>query len=201
MEKDISLTIRYVDGQHRISLPASSSLADLRAKIFQVTGVSGSNQQLLTFPANPIVSEDDSVSLSSLGIKGGALVLKGEKSAPSSSHGKLIRRIVDADNSCLFTSFSYLLENKTRSKQQQFRKIVADTVLQNQELYSKAVLNQEPKQYAEWILTSTAWGGSIDIAILSEHFKVEVCVFDIQVIFSICGSLFLLLCYLDKQSR
>lgn len=140
------------------------------------------------FPPNSKIDNvDKEKSLASLGIKGGVLILKGEPVEQAKGEEKivegskkLIRRIVDADNSCLFTCFSYILDNKSRTNPQHYRKIVSETVLKKKDLYSKVVLNQEPEDYAKWILTNTAWGGGIDIAILSEHFKIEVAVFDVQ---------------------
>ncbi len=81
-----------------------------------------------------------------------AAVLAPQPAAPAPpSHpgkrGKMVRRIVDADNSCLFTSFSYVLEGKTRSKPQQMRQIVADVLARNEALYTEAFLNKSNVEY------------------------------------------------------
>ena len=133
--------------------------------------------------------------LKDLGVKGGALVLQEQESAATlqnenndaadqpaavGSSGKLIRRIVDADNSCLFNSFGYCLLGKTRQKSQVIRKIVSDELARQQDIYTEAFLNKSNADYRKWILDPNAWGGAIEIAILSQYYKVEVGVFDIQ---------------------
>eukprot|EP01092_Planopodium_desertum_P012553 TRINITY_DN5947_c0_g1_i2.p1 TRINITY_DN5947_c0_g1~~TRINITY_DN5947_c0_g1_i2.p1 ORF type:complete len:232 (+),score=2.67 TRINITY_DN5947_c0_g1_i2:87-782(+) len=42
--------------------------------------------------------------------------------------GFLVRRVVDADNSCLFNSIGYLLEGKTRTKAPLIRRIIVDAI-------------------------------------------------------------------------
>ena len=42
------------------------------------------------------------------------------------------------------------------------------------------MLGKEPKDYIRWINDDNAWGGSIEIAILSGHFGVQVGVLDVQ---------------------
>ena len=37
----------------------------------------------------------------------------------------------------------------------------------------QAVLNKPPAVYAAWIMDDANWGGEIELAILSEHYKVR----------------------------
>lgn len=201
----ITLTIRSSKGQTRVSVPSTATLGDLKAAVEAALGVAAARQTLLVPPASPVVGGDgDATTLATLGIKGGALVLKethsGDEAPPTAAPaqpphstassssssgsgavgGRMVRRVVDADNSCLFTSFSYVLEGKTRSKPQQIRQVVADVLLRNQELYTEAFLNKSNADYRKWIVLPGAWGGAIEIAILSEHYRCEVGVFDVQ---------------------
>lgn len=214
---EIALTIRSAKGQTRVSVAATATLGDLKVAIAKALGVEVGAQILSIPPATLLVGRDEDT-LKSLGIKGGALLLKEKEgmatssSAPiasseaiktaattappvasivanpsavtvllDASHaGKLIRRIVAADNSCLFTSFCYVLEDKVRSKPQQLRSVVANVLERNQEIYTEAYLNKSNADYRKWIVLPGAWGGAIEVAILSEHYKAEVVVFDIQ---------------------
>lgn len=80
------------------------------------------------------------------------------------------------------------------------RQIVADVLARNEMLYTEAFLNKSNAEYrynymvrcakcpmlmsecvaSKWILLPGAWGGAIEIAILSEHYRCEVASFDIQ---------------------
>jgi ubiquitin thioesterase OTU1 len=60
------------------------------------------------------------------------------------------------------------------------RRIVADTIRSKQQLYNHVYLNQDPGSYSQWITDDNAWGGAIEIALLADHFKVQVCCWDVQ---------------------
>jgi OTU-like cysteine protease len=87
-----------------------------------------------------------------------------------------VRRVIDADNTCLFNSVGYCLHGASvgRRAGPAMRQIIKDAVLAAPDVFSEAILGQPPQQYCEWILKSDKWGGEIEIFILSTHFKVEV---------------------------
>ncbi|RDD40809.1 Ubiquitin thioesterase OTU1 [Trichoplax sp. H2] len=87
------------------------------------------------------------------------------------------RRQVPADNSCLFSSISYLLTSNLQTVEE-LRSLISEVVQRYPKLYTEAFLGVEPSEYSRWIMLSTSWGGGIEIAILSEHFQVEICVVD-----------------------
>lgn len=50
-------------------------------------------------------------------------------------------------------------------------KVVADAITANPFEYNEAILGRSPEAYANWILQKNSWGGAIELAIFSNHFK------------------------------
>jgi len=99
---------------------------------------------------------------------------------PLETHAStLLLRIMPDDNSCLFrafnTAFFGAMDNMT-----ELRSIIAQEIQANIEKYSAAVLDQAPDDYCRWIQTEDAWGGAIELDILSRHFDIEICSIDVQ---------------------
>jgi len=65
--------------------------------------------------------------------------------------GILLRKVVPADNSCLFTSIGYCLSGKQDSSKF-MRELVASTVKNQSEQYNEAFLGKPNKEYQKWIL-------------------------------------------------
>ena len=93
---------------------------------------------------------------------------------------QFLRRVIPADNSCLFNAVAHALEGGCKDRASTLRKVVADAVLADGERFCEAVLGQPPKEYAEWIQDAAHWGGGIELAVLAEHFNTELAAFDIQ---------------------
>ena len=99
---------------------------------------------------------------------------------PLPSHAStVVLRIMPDDNSCLFrafnTAFFGAMDNMT-----ELRSIIAQNIQANKDTYSAAVLDQQPDDYCRWIQTEDAWGGAIELDILSKHFNVEISSIDVQ---------------------
>lgn len=95
--------------------------------------------------------------------------------------GILLKKIVPADNSCLFTSIGYVLNGKVSTDCGSFmRKIIATQVAEDPVSYNDAVLGKPNAEYCEWIQRSESWGGAIEVAILSKFYGIEIDVVDIQ---------------------
>lgn len=99
---------------------------------------------------------------------------------PLPSHAStLVLRIMPDDNSCLFrafnTAFFGAMDNMT-----ELRSVIAQNIQANPETYSAVVLDQPPDDYCRWIQTEDAWGGAIELDILSKHFDVEISSIDVQ---------------------
>jgi ubiquitin thioesterase OTU1 len=84
------------------------------------------------------------------------------------------------DNSCLFRALSSAVLGSSLDGMTELRSIVAQTIISHPETYTTAVLEKEPEDYCRWIQEETSWGGGIELAILSQHFDVEVCSVNVQ---------------------
>ena len=91
----------------------------------------------------------------------------------------LLLRIMPDDNSCLFRAFGSAffgeMDNMT-----ELRSIIAQNIQANPDVYPQVVLEQKPDDYCRWIQTEDAWGGAIELDILSKHFEIEICSIDVQ---------------------
>ena len=92
--------------------------------------------------------------------------------------GYVVRRVVDADNSCLFHSICKSFK-QPQSVSQSLREAVAQTVLSDPITYSEAFLGRPNLEYANWIQSSDSWGGQIELCILSQLLQTEIVALDI----------------------
>ena len=101
-----------------------------------------------------------------------------EVACPEQS-GTLVLRIMPDDNSCLFRAVGGAVIGGLDAMSE-LRAIVAHTIQQQPDVYSAVVLEKSPGDYARWIQTAAAWGGAIELSILSKHFDIEICSIDVQ---------------------
>ncbi|KAG9243432.1 hypothetical protein BJ878DRAFT_510677 [Calycina marina] len=92
----------------------------------------------------------------------------------------VVLRVMPDDNSCLFRSFGTAVVPGDDLSVHELRSLVASTIQSQPEVYSAVVLEQTPDNYCEWIQTPDAWGGAIELGILSSHFEIEICSIDVQ---------------------
>lgn len=89
------------------------------------------------------------------------------------------RRFVDADNSCLFSSIAYLLDdNFDENSKLKYRQLLIN-YLENIEI-DIATLGTTKEDYINQMLDINTWGGAIELKLFSEIFQTEVVSFDIQ---------------------
>jgi len=94
--------------------------------------------------------------------------------------GTLVLRIMPDDNSCLFRAVSSAAISDLDAVTE-LRSVIAQAIHNNPEKYSKVILDdKEPEAYCQWIQTEDAWGGQIELDILSQHFDIEICSIDVQ---------------------
>ena len=92
-----------------------------------------------------------------------------------------VRRYVDADNSCLFSSIAYLTDaNYSEMSKYKYRQMIAETLFNDSSKYSDAFLGKNKFEYMEFIQDSSNWGGEIENKIFSDIFKVEIASIHIQ---------------------
>jgi ubiquitin thioesterase OTU1 len=106
-----------------------------------------------------------------------------------SNNFKVFRRVIDADNSCLFNSLGYAMLKDRTGMSGTYRSMVAESVRARPEMYTEEFLGMPPDEYARWICNPEKWGGEIEMNILSERLEVEIAAVDIQTgLFLVYGS-------------
>ncbi|KAL1983095.1 hypothetical protein VTN96DRAFT_508 [Rasamsonia emersonii] len=99
---------------------------------------------------------------------------------PSPEHsGTVVLRIMPDDNSCLFRAVGSAVIGGMDTMTE-LRSVVAQTIQEQQDVYSEVVLEKKPDDYCRWIQSEDAWGGAIELSILSKHFDIEICSIDVQ---------------------
>lgn len=94
--------------------------------------------------------------------------------------GVLVLRIMPDDNSCLFRAVASAVMSDMDTMTE-LRSIIAQAIQANPDKYTKAILdNKDPDAYCRWIQTEDAWGGQIELDILSQQFDIEICSIDVQ---------------------
>ncbi|KAH8324022.1 hypothetical protein KR074_007410 [Drosophila pseudoananassae] len=96
-------------------------------------------------------------------------------------NGILLKKVVPADNSCLFTSIRFVLNGKVDNEgSEMMRHIIAQEVAADTQQYNDAVLGKSNAEYCSWIQKADSWGGAIEVSILSNYYGIEIDVVDIQ---------------------
>ncbi|XP_012532590.1 ubiquitin thioesterase OTU1 [Monomorium pharaonis] len=197
------LRVKTKSGQKVVyGLAAHDKVSQLKAKLAEITGVPAAALQILAgFPPKPVDLDAADVTIERAGIISGDTLIVEEKQIVFNSHeqrvdnlgrshivdqenfantpGVLMRKVVPADNSCLFTSVGYVLNGKVDTSCASFmREIIANAVAADPNEYSEAFLGRPNAEYCEWILKPDAWGGAIELSILSKFYGLEIAVID-----------------------
>jgi ubiquitin thioesterase OTU1 len=91
-----------------------------------------------------------------------------------------IRREVDADNSCLFSSIAYLLDrpNFNELSALKFRQHIIDYL--NDDIFDANLLDEPKDKYIEFIQNPKNWGGALEIKMFSDIFKKQIVCIDVK---------------------
>ncbi|XP_068675000.1 ubiquitin thioesterase OTU1-like isoform X2 [Montipora foliosa] len=153
-------------------LLTSSTVSDLQEKIWLVTEVPPHAQRILSgFPPKQLLWKTMDDSLSSMDIRSGdTLIIEEDKKVPcvsldsykkllsGTALGKITRKVVPADNSCLFSSVSYVMLGNT-SYASELRNLIAKCVSSDPQTYNAVFLGRSNSDYCNWILDKEHWGG------------------------------------------
>lgn len=90
----------------------------------------------------------------------------------------VVRKVIPADNSCLFNAINYAM-NKNINEPEIMRELISIEIQANPDVYTSVVLEKNPNDYCEWIMLPTTWGGGIELSILSKCFQIRIGVVDI----------------------
>lgn len=189
-----ALKVKTKTGQQILSnLTPDSTVKELRTALSNVSNIPENRLLVLSgYPPKSIDVSRDSLVLKDSGIKSGDTLILEEKPAaaepveqpvlePSNAKGILMKQVVPADNSCLFSSIHFVLNGKVEDSAEiapSMRHIIAETVSKDQTTYSEAILGKPNAEYCEWIKDSNSWGGAIELAVLSGYFGIEIAVVD-----------------------
>lgn len=81
----------------------------------------------------------------------------------------------------MFVSVNYCVTGGIlQEKCPHLRKLIADTVRADPITFNAGFLEKSNADYCEWIMNEDRWGGGIELAILSAHYKKEIAAIDIQ---------------------
>lgn len=84
------------------------------------------------------------------------------------------------DNSCLFRAVASAVMPDIDTMTE-LRSLIAQSIQSQPSRYPAVVLdNKSPDDYCRWIQTEDAWGGQIELDILSRQFDIEICSIDVQ---------------------
>ena len=127
------------------------------------------------FPPSSIVSSslNRDQSISELGIKSGIVVtiliktinnvVPGQITTTTSKDKSILRRVIKADNSCLFNAIGYLINKQMYAGYSPlYREAVANIILNsNSDLLCESMIGKPKSEYAQWIQNNENWGGEI----------------------------------------
>lgn len=187
------------------SLSADNTVAELRSLLAEKLATDSCSVNMKCgFPPKIIPTSEDDKPLAEFLKSGDTIVVeqhssvgKNEKSqstggihvngntsssVQNGGSGKMVRKVIPADNSCLFNSFSFCYSHgaETLFSPSDLRELIAMAVQQNHLKYPPEVLGSSVEDYQKFIRNSQSWGGGIEASILADHFELEVRVVDIQ---------------------
>lgn len=91
-----------------------------------------------------------------------------------------LRRYVDSDNSCLFSSIGYLIDHKNFNEETklQYRQLLVNYLEKNN--FEQGILELPKEDYIENIQDPSTWGGAIELKVFSDMFQIEIASIDVQ---------------------
>lgn len=189
----VRIRLRMPSGQSVLTADDTITVAGLRAMIEEKAAIPASRLELLVgYP--PTKMRDDHH------IQDGETIIVREEAKPadaaspavapkpvapvtapalpsSSNDGVVVRKVIPADNNCLFAAIIHVLQLPMMP--QALREVVKQRVLDDPVEYNEGVLGMPADKYVAWITNKDHWGGEIEIAILSKHFQKQIAAFDI----------------------
>ncbi|KDR09586.1 ubiquitin thioesterase OTU1 [Zootermopsis nevadensis] len=198
-----ALKLKTKSGQMVIKgLASKDTIFELKRKLSCLTNIKENALYVLSgYPPKPIDLSVNEATLESRGISSGDTLIVEEKQqnivlsvqqnarleeprhhiidSELGCPGVLMKMVVPADNSCLFTSIGFVLSGKVDVDNSPFmRQIIAESVSNDPDNYSEAILGKPNPEYCHWILKPDSWGGAIELAVLSNFYGLEIAVVD-----------------------
>ncbi|KAL7995548.1 putative OTU domain, Zinc finger C2H2-type, Ubiquitin-like domain superfamily [Plasmopara halstedii] len=188
----MNFKVTFADGTSMklTGLPGDITLDGLRAQLFEKSSILPQDQHIMTgYPPKMIEGSGEST-LMSLGVRTGSVLVLKEAPVTGGTRAKsksvFIRRVMPADNSCLFHSIACALGKKKERNGLSMRQLIKDAILGDSAKYSEVFLGRPVDEYCAWIMDDKSWGGEIELSILSTFYKVEMVVFDVTSMSRLC---------------
>jgi len=91
-----------------------------------------------------------------------------------------LRRFVDADNSCLFSSIGYLIDSEQFNEtiKIQYRQIIATYIQEN--TFEEGLLPISKEDYITNIINPLTWGSAIELKFFSDIYKIQIASIDVM---------------------
>ncbi len=92
-----------------------------------------------------------------------------------------IQRYVNSDNSCLFSSISYLVDKSNFNENSSiiYRMMIVDYINGNEDV-KEEFLGMSRDTYIDKIANPDSWGGGIELKLFSDIFKIKIASIDIE---------------------
>ena len=182
---EIRLRIRWSGGNTLHSVLSSLTFRQLQKEIESKTSIPVAYQDLrkgyppkpFTLPASSPLSQGDLATGETI------IVEKRETPLPLSEvmdSLQMFRRVIPADNSCLFNSVAYALVSRSKHEGMFLREVVANVVEEDLEGYPAEVLGRSNEDYAKWARMDSSWGGDVELSILAKYYGVCVAAVSIK---------------------
>ncbi|XP_011496189.1 PREDICTED: ubiquitin thioesterase OTU1 [Ceratosolen solmsi marchali] len=196
------IRVKSKSGQKIVdNLTPQDTVTNLKNKLSEITGIQTDALHVLRgFPPKPLDLNDINSTLKESDILSGETLIVEEKQNMFNSKqrvadmsckhitdnldfgnypGILMKMVVPADDSCLFTSVGFVLNGKVDPTcAHGMREIIANAVAADVDEYCEAILGKPNQEYCEWIMKPNSWGGAIELAILSRFYGLEIAVVD-----------------------
>lgn len=186
MSTSMVLRCQFGGGQRKVldGLTTTSSLSELLAAIFALTGVPPHRQRVMNgFPPKELDTSNSEQILQEMSIRSGdTLIIEENKILPKvvAEEPKLVRRVVPADNSCLFSSLSFVVLNGETGFANDLRKLAATCINEDPVTYNEVFLGMPNADYCKWLSSEDHWGGAIELNVFSRYYQTEINVADVQ---------------------
>jgi len=94
---------------------------------------------------------------------------------------KPVQRYVNADNSCLFSSISYLMDKQNFNENSSliYRLTIVDFIKENKKI-TDDFLGMPRDEYINKMEDTNCWGGAIELKLFSDILEIQIASIDIQ---------------------
>jgi len=198
MATKMVLRCQYGGGQRKVlnGLTSTSTLSELTEAIFTITGVPAHRQRVMSgFPPKELDVSKGEQALNEVSIRSGdtliveenkdtaavaQVVTEAPKQQVVADEPKLVRKVVPADNSCLFASISFVVLSGETAFASDLRVLAATCIQDDPTTYNEAFLGMPNADYCKWLSTKDKWGGAIELNVFSRYYQTEINVADVQ---------------------